>query len=278
MTPPSVKTHSPTYTIGTGWWCSTVAEAIVNPHRKLLGSPSVRSVDFFETWLKSVWSVSSPSSIVVVDSASPTKPSAALREQTAWVELPFNARHSVDHVGRWSGWTRSVLVSGQYALATDCEHYVYVEQDCLLSGAGLIEHCIQAGRKGIMFGSGRGTPQPIQQSFFIIRQDKLAAFLKNLATIKAADQDFSPEWKFVCATWRPLVILANLGVLKPKLMRRLAAMVTRIFFFDILPIGSGRGRPVQTDAEFYYFQHGSEDEVSAFLEGAQVRESSGPAL
>lgn len=268
------KSYS-SYCIGSGWWCSDTDEALVNPKRKLLGAPSVRAVGFFQIWLESIKRVTSPASIVIVDSCSPVKPAEHLRDNIAWIDLPFNARHSVDHLGRWSGWMRSVLVAGQYALASDAEYFVYVEQDCLLSGAGIIEHCILTMRTGTMFGSGQGTPQPIQQSFFIVRRDRLAAFLKNLSDIKPDDRDFAPEWKFVCATWRPLVIMCNLGFLRTKSARKLAYAVARIFFFEFLPVGSGRTRPLPVDARYWYFQHGNAIEVACYLENNSIGDASG---
>jgi len=260
------KPQQPSYCIGSGWWCSNEDEAVVNPNRKLLGAPSVRAVSFFDIWRESINRNTNPASIVVVDSRSPVKPPEDQRAPFAWVELPFNAKHSVDHLGKWSGWTRSVLVAGQYALASEADYFVYVEQDCLLAGKGIIEHCIQSMDKGIMFGSGDGTPQPLQQSFFIIRRDRLAPFLKNLADIKADDRDFSPEWKFVCATWRPLITLARLKIPNARAARLLAFAIARRFFIDWLPIGTGRSRPLPMTKPYWYFQHGSDTEVATYLE------------
>lgn len=261
---------APSYCIGSGWWCSDEDEAVVNPKRKLLGAPLVRAVGFFELWRESIERNTDPASVVVVDSHSPIKPPDDLRAPFAWVVLPFNAKHSVNHLGKWSGWTRSVLVGGQYALATETEYFVYIEQDCLLAGRGIIEHCISKMKTGVMFGSGQGTPQPLQQSFFIVRRNRLAAFLKNLADIDLKDRDFAPEWKFACATWRPLVILANLGVLKIKPLRKLAFFAAQTAFFEVLPVGSGRTRPLPVDAPFWYFQHGEDDEVAAYLSAEGV--------
>ena len=120
--------------------------------------------------------------------------------------------------------------------------------------------------KGLMFGSGEGTPQPLQQSFFIVRKDVLSGFIKNLTDLKERDCELSPEWKFVFASWRPLVIASNLGLLKSHRMRRLALRVARKKAFDFLPVHGGRSRPLRTTDEFYYFQHGPTEELKEFFE------------
>jgi len=251
--------------VGSGWWCSDVPDAEVNPNRKKLGDDEVRAVSFFEKWLSNLKGVVSADEVVVVDSSSPTKPPEILRSKVRWIELPFNARHSTDHTGRWSGWLRSVLAGGSYAVAAEAEYFVYVEQDCLLSGEGIIDHCISQMSKGMMFGSGEGTPQPLQQSFFIVRKDVLASFLKNLTDLKERDSELSPEWKFVFASWRPLVIASNLGLLHSKRAKEIALRIAQKKAFDFLPVHGGRSRPLRTDDAFYYFQHGTSEELEKFL-------------
>lgn len=237
----------------------------MNPKRNLLGSPEIRKRDFFKVWLDSVERCTKPSSIVVIDSHSPVKPPDQLREKVSWIELPFNARHSTDHLGRWSGWTRSVLLAGQFALSVEADYFVYVEQDCLLAGEGIVEYCISQMSGSIMLGSGRGTPKPIQQSFFIVRHDRLSGFLTNLAEIKYLDHDCPPEWKFVCATSRLLTRLTNLGLLRRKPGRVIAHAIAKLSGLQDLPVGSGRARPIPVDQRYYYFQHGSDTEIAAYL-------------
>jgi hypothetical protein len=254
------------YIIGSGWWCADAPERQINPNRKLIGDDSVREVAFFEKWRTAIGAFSSPFAIVVVDSSSPRKPGQDLMDTVSWVELPFNARHSTDHLGQWGGWLRSCMIGANYALIAEADYFVYVEQDCLIGGDGIIEHCISAMTKGIMLGSGEDTPQPIQQSFFILERKRLAAFVKNLADLKADDKDLSPEWKFVYATWRPLVIASNLGLLRREKLRNLAVKIAKRFFYDPLPIQGGRFRPINFSEPFIYFQHGTRDEIATFSE------------
>lgn len=264
-----------TYVIGSGWWCTDADERSINSERKLLGDDEIRAAGFFRLWLDSVRRSTAPAVIVVIDSHAPVKPDPALRAEVAWVELPFNAKHSTKHLGQWSGWMRSVLLSGHYALNSDADYFVYVEQDCLLQGGGIVEHCIAQMTTDLMFGSGEGTPQPLQQSFFIVHRRRLARFLDNLVCLREPDRDLSPEWKFVFASWRPLVIAANLGLMKRRRIRRLALRIARRFFYDHLPIGSGRARPIPTEAPFSYFQHGTAEELQYYLEQVdETREAS----
>jgi len=253
------------YVIGSGWWCSDADERIVNPNRKLLGDDKVRAVGFFQLWLESIRRCTSPLGIVVIDSHAPTKPDPDLQREVSWVELPFNAKHSTNHLGKWSGWLRSVLMSGHYALNSDAEYFVYVEQDCLLEGDGIIEHCISHMTTDLMFGSGEGTPQPLQQSFFIVRRKRLARFLHNIVCLRADDRDLSPEWKFVYASWWPLVVASNLGLLEYRPIRGLVLRLARRFFCDHLPIGAGRKRPLPHGAKHLYFQHGTSEELADYL-------------
>lgn len=250
--------------VGSGWWCSETPDMETNPNRKKLGDDDIRGVSFFDQWMESLLSNNSVDEIVVVDSSAPIKPDDKKRSKVRWIELPFNARHSTDHTGRWSGWLRSVLTGGSYAVSSEAEYFVYVEQDCLLGGNEIIDHCIKSMKKGFMFGSGEGTPQPIQQSFFIIHRKALPRFLKNLTDIKDRDCEMSPEWKFVLATSRVLVIAANLGLLRHRRVLRLVNRLVRGRSYDVLPVWGGRSRPVRFNSEFFYFQHGTREELEEY--------------
>lgn len=256
---------TPSYVIGSGWWSSDREFKSEFPKRKELGDSEIRSVGFFDLWLATIKRISKPQQIVVIDSNAPCKPDAKTRAQVQWFELPFNARHSTDHPGQWCGWTWSVVMSANYAMTQDCDYYVYVEQDCLLRGDEIIERCISEMKTGIMFGAGAGTPQPIQQSFFIIRKDMLERFIQNLCALHARDEDLAPEWKFVFATWRPFVWAANLGLLRSKRIRKWAEKIALNRFYDVLPLTGGRTRPLPLEQTHYYFQHGTAQELSRFV-------------
>lgn len=245
----------PTYIIGSGWWCADSEDGVVNPKRHLEGDDFIRDVRFFSIWLECIGRVADPQKIVVVDSNSPVKPAQGLRADTVWIELPFNARHATEPLGKWSGWTRSVLTSAHYALVSEVDYFVYVEQDCLLHGPGIIENCISKMTRGFAFGDGVGTPQPLQQSFFIIRRDKISGFLHNLARISSNDKELPPEWKFLIATSSILTNIYNIGLIKGKFVRRVVRALAKRSLFDSVSVGSGRVRPIPTGDKFYYAQH-----------------------
>lgn len=258
-TPQAIK-----FLVGSGWWCSHQQDQEVNPQRQANGDETIRSVAFFDSWLDSLHRTSTPDRIVVIDSHAPVKPSPENREKVTWIELPFNAKHSTNHTGQWSGWTRSVMLSGQYAITAEAEYFVYVEQDCLLVGEDIFNTCERHMRKGLMFGSGAGTPQPLQQSFFIIRKDKLASFLYNLQSIKDSDATTSPEWKFVLASWRPFVWASNLGLLRHRVAKRWIGRLAQRFCFEHLPFEGGRTRPLDWQQDALYFQHASLEELETY--------------
>ncbi len=261
----------PTYVIGSGWWCADSEDDVINPKRRLEGDDFIRDVKFFPIWLECVKRVADPQKIVVIDSNAPVKPAQNLQAETVWIELPFNARHATDHLGKWSGWTRSVLASAHYALVSEADYFVYVEQDCLLHGSGIIEHCISNMTKGFAFGAGKGTAQPLQQSFFIIRHDKIASFLYNLARINSRDKDLSPEWKFLIATSTVLTSIYNTGLLRGNFIKKVIRAIAKRSLFQSLSVGSGRARPIPTQEKYYYAQHCTVAELKeAFRESIDI--------
>jgi hypothetical protein len=179
------------YMIGSGWWCTENAPRV--PGRPYHGSDVIRTAEFHHLWSAVLDELTSPKGVLLVDSASPSPPPITNRTYRS-ITLPRNPGHASVHTGHYSGWTASVLHCLEYALSADIDYLVYVEQDVLLHGQGIIEHCIERMRKPLMFGSGAGTPQPLQQSFFIVRKDGMRAFLAGLHAIGQPDRVIVPEW------------------------------------------------------------------------------------
>jgi hypothetical protein len=99
------------YIVGTGWWCTTQDMRSEQKQRKFLGSDFIRGRDFHKIWYKSLCENTSPKKIVIVDSNSPVKPDLNIDDhRIEFISLPFNAGHSTKHIGKWSGWMRSVLL------------------------------------------------------------------------------------------------------------------------------------------------------------------------
>ena len=259
------------YVIGSGWWCANAKDQ--DGRDKFLGSDQIRGKGFHQLWYRSIDANTNPQKIIIVDSASPITPELNQADtRIEWVSLPFNAGHSSNHLGKYCGWTRGMMVGLEYAVLSDADYFVYVEQDVLLVGQGIVEACIDAMHAPYMFGSGEGTPQLLQQSFFIIRKDGMRRFIERIHSIPERDCELFPEDKFFIAA-------SSMGSFARFLFRSLRrnrkgwfrkkltkTMVKLYQGHDCLPFGYGRDRPIAFHDQFYYFQHGSESELKQYLE------------
>lgn len=256
--------HSPfRYIIGSGWWCSGESENTLNGKRKLIGDPIIRKAAFHSKWYRSVIENTSPEKIVIIDSNSPVKPNLNKKDdRIVFTSLPLNSGHSVNCTEQFCGWTKSVILSLQYAILANTDYFVYVEQDVLLKGKGIIEYCIHNMKKPYMFGHPGRTPQPLQQSLFIIKMSHANRFLSSLLSLNVRDSELSPENKFVYATSFTQTLLDFFySCLTQKKAQKLAQ---RFKHFDYLPIGYGRKRPINFSDEYYYFQHGTIEELESY--------------
>ena len=274
------------YIIGSGWWCaqspsdaasdSSSDSSCDSPEevRVTFGDDQIRSAGFHALWYDSICHTSKPDKIVIVDSCSPVKPALNSKdERIEFISLNENAGHSTNHNGKYCGWTRSVLLSLSYAINCDCDYYVYVEQDVLLSGKGLIEHEIEQMRGKYAFGREPSLVQPLQQSMFIIKHSAIETFLSRFYAISATDNQVSPERKFAIASSWFLSLLPSMLFRQPpltnvlgKVLHRAQTAVLKLFGgFGTLQMGYGRQRPIDFSAPHYYFQHGSQEELATFL-------------
>lgn len=257
--------YTTNYVITSGWWCGDSK----NEKRVRHGSESIREVDFFNQWKTSILANTNPLKIMVLDSASEIKPSTQQRQGIEFISINKNPGHSTYHTGKYSGYMRSIIMGITYAKLCDADYWVYVEQDVLLKGEGIIEHCISKMDKPFMFGSGEGTPQFLQQSLIIIRKDGFDQFLTRLNNIKSPDSLIAPETKFLIATSTVFQLipewiyhqLVNKTRMTWRIKKYLFRMLPIFKGFDELPVGFGRTRPIKFEAPYYYFQHGSEDEL-----------------
>lgn len=237
--------------------------------RKVTGDDAIRSSSFHALWYESICRFTSPEKILIVDSASIVAPPLNMEDQRLEiVRLNINAGHSTDHSGKFSGWMRSVLLSAEYALLCDVDYFVYVEQDVLLYGQGIIEHCAEKMTKPFMFGAPGETPQPLQQSFFLIRRDALEQFINGIHLISERDFDIAPEVKFAIATskrfGRVCGYLAARNFQLWHLNKLRSFLFDGIKNFDWLPIGYGRSKPIQFKGPYFYFQHGVAQEIDQY--------------
>ena len=199
-----------------------------------------RKVSFFDLWYKAIQKFSNPQKIIVIDSASPVKPVFQDKPLVNWYELNQNYGAGLDGTKnkRLSGWDRGILASASLAFFEDCDYYVYVEQDCLIKGKGIIEYAIKNMTKPLMLGSGKGTPQPLQQSFIIIKKEFIPFFIEK--EMKASQDVLTQD----CEVRYDKHFKGN---------------------YEYLPFDYGRKRPINFKDKYLYAQHLRTDEMNEFI-------------
>lgn len=231
--------------VGSGWWSDG------RDSEWSIGDPRTRSPAFFHLWLHQVLRYITPHRIAIVDSHAPDKPDWPLCERIQWIELDRNYGHANDiRTGRidtrFSGFTRSVLLSCLYAIGCDADWFVYIEQDCLIRGARFLEQAIGDRDEGILIGqptrNGRGlhggTAAPMkQQSLMIADRAGMTRLVTGLLDAPWSDGELSPE----------------------LIMER-----------QLQPLGTvcipyGRSRPIDFDRDCFYAQHLTSEELENFL-------------
>lgn len=256
------------YVITTGWWCSAGDQ---EDRAELIGDDSIRGREFHDLWYNAIRQTGSKANIYIIDSNSPIKPH--LNDGEYLIPLEKNFGHSTRCEYRWAGVTRAHILGMTLAIVNGYDHWVYIEQDALLSGDGFIEKCIDAMKSPMSFGSGKGTPYPAQQSFMIIRASHIPRFINRLAKISSSDKEISPELKFCIASSALLGLIPEFiyrfidkrGLIN-KAVRILIYKIIRILRgFNDLPFGHGRSRPLNFSDSHFYFQHGTRCEIEHFI-------------
>lgn len=257
------------YIIGSGWWATNDQETEKRP---LHGTDIIRSTQFHKLWYQSICEFTFPQKIIIVDSSSPLKPPINKSDdRIEFISLDKNYGHSSDCIGKFSGWMRSCLLGVSYAWSCDADYFVYVEQDVLLFGKGIIEHAISKMKHKYMFGDSNTTYwQPLQQSLFLIHKSEFIPFIKRMDEFHKADSKMSPEIKFATIKFNILPwVDKNNKSISAKISRRIAvhfySQIGR-FWFDKLPFGFGRDRPIRWGEPFFYFQHATLDEINRYIE------------
>jgi len=254
------------YIITSGWW-STKEE--LDNREIIRGNSLIRSDKFHKLWIETVLKFSNPKKIYIIDSNSPVKPIIDENNEVI-ISLLENAGHSTNHIGKLCGVSRAHLLGMSMAMVNEVDYWVYIEQDALIYGTGIIEEAISKMKKPYMFGNGWGTPQPTQQSLMIIKTSHIPEFIKNFTSIKARDNEISPETKFAIATSKFLRFLPESlfkDIHKNSLKNKIVWRLFRHFKgFDDLPFGYGRTRPLNFDDKYFYFQHGEQEELNRYLE------------
>ncbi|MFV7770802.1 hypothetical protein [Shewanella marisflavi] len=259
------------YIVASGWWCDNDS---TEDRKNKYGNAELRKVDFFYKWYSSIKENTNANNIYVVDSNSPKKPDITGCDDITWIEMELNAGHSTNHLGKYCGVSLSFFTSMMRVYCSNSDYWVYIEQDALLKGKGIIEYAIdRMNGANIMYGSGWGTPQPVQQSLIIVKREYIPEFISRYCSIKSKDSEISPEYKFaiVCSPLLrilPECFFKNIdnGSLFSKIVARLTFCLANSLFSQakLLPYGYGRVRPIKFSDDFLYFQHGNEKELDYY--------------
>ncbi|MDD5089241.1 MAG: hypothetical protein PHI18_10670, partial [bacterium] len=127
------------YIIHSGWWCDGTN---AHPGATKSSDARIRSREFFDVWYDFVRAYTTPEKILVVDSASPERPNLEGKD-VEFVSLKRNFLHGMQCDTKYGGWTRAFFTGAFYAMMNDAEFSVFIEQDCLVAGAGIIERAIE---------------------------------------------------------------------------------------------------------------------------------------
>ena len=222
------------YIIGTGWWCDGTGK-----HAGSAGNSSsdrIRQVGFFSTWLRHVRAYTSPTDIVVVDSASPVRPDfSGLHVLRMIRNFTGDGRDGMFGTDRTAA-TRQVFVGAVYAAMNGADYFVWLEQDCLVHGKGLVERAIE-NMKGADFSTGRWDHEyRVETCFMIFKATSVATLIDRYFRVAAP----KPELRYL--------------------------ELTKQLRFAWLPFGYGRNRPINFDDKQFYAQHLNDDEIRKFEE------------
>jgi hypothetical protein len=250
--------------VTSGWYAANESRNYITH-----GDDSIRGVEFRPLWWRSLDTFVQPEHVFIVDSASPLKPNDAAYTATKFqhLELLTNPGHSQTGTMHYAGYMAGVILGLEFALLNGVDMFLYVEQDALVFGAGIVEKTKNAlRRKDLVFGAGSGLD--IQQSFFAATKKGIRQFLSALHAIDYSDKRVAPEHKFMFAASRFLPAkLIGLAAHTPIDKLRVAGLT--LFAracslsknYEILPFGYGRDRPINFNDDVFYFQHGSADEL-----------------
>ncbi len=252
----------------TGWYSNDAPR----PYQTF-GDDFIRSRDFRSLWWKSMDSFVQPDHVLIVDSASPIKPNDSLYSTTPvqYIELLKNPGHSQNCTTHYCGYMASIIMGLEYALLNDVEMFLYIEQDALVYGHGLVDKIKKCLTKNdLVFGNG-GKYGDIEQSIFAANKKGIRKFLAALHSINFTDRQIQPEFKFMYAasTLNQLPLLGLVSWDNKKIIRRASTILLQRLLplfknYETLPFGYGRVRPINFNDKLFYFQQGSLEEIKTY--------------
>lgn len=183
------------YTVISGWYADHKQRQYPT-----YGSDFVRSAACFDIWYHCVNRFTSPTKILIVDSASPIRPTLPADPRIEWVSLSRNFGHTTEARSFHGGWSRSLLAGLVYGYANGDPYTVLIEQGTLFYGNDIIERQINRYPDAdVIAPDGAGTPQPIGTGILIFRTSAIPHFIERYTAVPEADHTFDPERKTVLA-------------------------------------------------------------------------------
>ena len=250
--------------VTSGWYSTHEPRSYITA-----GDDLIRGVGFRPLWWRSLDTFVKPEHVFIVDSASPVKPGDAAHTSTPvqHAELLINPGHSQNGKTHYCGAMGAIIMGLEFALHSNVDMMLYIEQDALVYGDAIVEKTKSAlRRKDLVFGASGA--HDIQQSFFAANKRGIRRFLSALHAIDYSDKRVAPEHKFMFAASRGLPS-AVVKLAEYTDIAKLRGAGVRLFDmvcglsrnYAFLPFGYGRERPIDFNDEVFYFQHGSAEEL-----------------
>jgi len=250
--------------VTSGWYATDEGRSYVTAGDELIRGPGFRPL-----WWRSLDTFVKPEHVFIVDSASPVKPDDAACTSTKFqhLELLINPGHSQNCKTHYCGAMAAIISGLEFALFNDVDMVLYIEQDALVYGAGIVEKVKNTlRRKDLVFGAS--SLDDVQQSFFAANKKGIRHFVSALHAINYSDKQIAPEHKFMFAASRllPPAVLALAEFTEIRKLRRAGVRLFNLACalsknYELLPFGYGRERPINFSDDEFYFQHGSAEEV-----------------
>lgn len=152
---------------------------------------------YFDFFYEQITSLASPRKIFVVDSCTPSAfvPSLAGKE-VEWVRLDRN--YERDDYTKYNGWTRAFILGMTYAKMCEAHYAVWVEQDTLLWGKGIIDYAIEhmKDNRGVVSYNPCNYENG-EQCLVVIDTQFVFDFIRAYCAIPSSDAQTMGEAKFV---------------------------------------------------------------------------------
>lgn len=234
------------YAIGVGWFCPDGGRTEeYDPYKKT--RYCIPADEMFSVWQKNINAYCNPEAIIIVDSNSDVPPPydhdddrfVYIRMRKNFHPKLKEQKFIFGQIQR-SAASRQMYLSAMYAWVNDIDYYVWIEQDCMISGKGIIEAAIEnMGDADISMGRLKQNIT-IEPCLTIFRTESFPQILTAYIDSKKGCPRDLPERKY-------------------KFMNS-----ENIVKFAWHPFGYGRDRPLDFTQKFLYAQRVTLEEMGQF--------------